>query len=135
MLSDSALPPSRYSVTLLPIPLPPLLFVFFCFSSVSLSFYLLIFLYLCTLCVTLYIRQHLQVDPHPFLFRSPARYALCLHNKLNPSDLLLVLLFCLASRLDRSCSYRHCPKCKALYCIDHETFGPLVLMKTGLFQS
>ena len=40
------------STTLSPIPLPPLLFVFFCFSSVSLSSYLLLFLYLCTLYVS-----------------------------------------------------------------------------------
>jgi len=38
-------------------------------------------------CHFVYIRLHLQVDPHPFLFGSPARYAPCLvyllHNKLN----------------------------------------------------
>jgi len=43
--------------------------------------------------VTLYIRPRLQVDPYPFLFGSPARYALLfslsLYNKLNPSDPLL----------------------------------------------
>jgi len=40
--------------------------------------------------MTLYISLHLQLDPHPFLFGSPAGmllYHLLLHNKL-PSDLL-----------------------------------------------
>ena len=45
-------------------------------------------------CHSVYIRLHLQVDPHPFLFGSPARYAFCLvcllHNKLKASDPLLV---------------------------------------------
>jgi len=59
------------------------------FAFLLISFYVL---YLIR--VTLYIRLRLQVDPYPFLFGSPARYALLfslsLHNKLNPSDPLLV---------------------------------------------
>jgi len=59
------------------------------FGFLFISFYVL---YLIR--VTLYIRPCLQVDPYPFLFGSPARYALLfspsLHNKLNPSDPLLV---------------------------------------------
>src|SRR5438445_12144462 len=42
-----------------------------------------------------YISPHLQVDPYPFLFGSPARCALVLvyllYNKLNTLDPLLVL--------------------------------------------
>jgi len=59
------------------------------FGFLLISFYVL---YLIR--VTLYIRPRLQVDPYPFLFGSPARYALLfslsLHNKLNPLDPLLV---------------------------------------------
>ena len=60
------------------------------FGFLLISFYVLYLIH-----VTLYIRPRLQVDPYPFLFGSPARYALLfslsLHNKLNPSDPLLVL--------------------------------------------
>jgi len=58
------------------------------------GFLLIPFYVLYLIRVTLYIRPRLQVDPYPFLFGSPARYALLfslsLYNKLNPSDPLLV---------------------------------------------
>ena len=58
------------------------------------GFLLIPFYVLYLICVTLYIRPRLQVGLYPFLFGSPARYALLfslsLHNKLNPSDPLLL---------------------------------------------
>jgi len=65
-----------------------------CSVSLYACFPLLGFYVLYLIRVILYIRPRLQVDPYPFLFGSPARYALLfslsLHNKLNPSDPLLV---------------------------------------------
>ena len=55
----------------------------------------LVILVLPIISVTPYISLHLQVDPYPFLFGSPARCALVLvyllYNKLNSLDPLLVL--------------------------------------------
>ena len=62
-----------------------------------------------TLYLHSYIRPHLQGDPHPFLFGSPARYvhlfSVLLHNKLNNFGSPASTVVPLRCQPDRSCPY------------------------------
>ena len=75
-----------------------------------------------------------NADIQPILVLCPTSYE-CMDNQCQPRSLLLwtqqqqipEVTLIKGTNIFKKVSVLtgHCPKCKALYCVDHETFGPL----------